>query len=261
MSNYTKHLYAIMYPNHSLVASQLEPAEFGKHYSVGSARYYTGKMLFAEVDLAFRNPYFDVDRYLDLTVEHPDGSPKHTKFISSYRVLEHLDLGALKSLYATTPSGVTLEIPRGEGSESAGPRLKIIQELNPLQLLIASTYDHRSFGAYMTDPGNPRGTPKLFYAQLELNVEAFREEWDRNPFMAPPIPGVHPQKLKAVIDTLLADPQPRTKSIGIQSVFDKVTYRSVEGFWFVDGERLLHYPMPSEKELQARNFQWWRSMA
>ena len=35
--SYQKHLYAIMYPNFALVASQLAPADFGRYYSLGSA--------------------------------------------------------------------------------------------------------------------------------------------------------------------------------------------------------------------------------
>ena len=92
MADYQKYLYAIMHPNPSLVASQLEPLEFGKQYSVGTKRFYQGKLLFVEVDPAFRNDYFPIDEYLEKTVAKPDGSPKRTKIISSYRVLEHLDL-------------------------------------------------------------------------------------------------------------------------------------------------------------------------
>ena len=50
MSEFKKHLYAIMHPNRALVASQLEPMEFGRQYSVGTKRYYQGKVLFIEVD-------------------------------------------------------------------------------------------------------------------------------------------------------------------------------------------------------------------
>ena len=40
-----KHLYQILYPNQALVASQLTPEAFARHYVIGSARHYTGKLL------------------------------------------------------------------------------------------------------------------------------------------------------------------------------------------------------------------------
>ncbi len=252
-----------MYPNHALIASQLEPEDFGKYYSVGSARYYTGKMVFLEVDISFRNDYFPIDKYLELTVEHPDGSPKMTKFIKSYRVLEHLDLDSILACYAVTVSGETLKLEGVDYEVSSHPhKLKIIQELNPIELLIATTFDHDEFAKYMTDPENPRGCPKLFYTELDFDVDSFLDTWEENPFVPPPLPGVHPKKLQVTLSALRDAPEPRTKSIGIQSIFDKVSYRLIRnGFFLCDGERLKHFPMPSESELRRQHYDWWKSMA
>lgn len=259
--SYQKHLYAIMYPNKSLVASQLEPNEFARYYSVGSNRYYSGKMLFLEVDLAYRHPYFRIDEFLAQTVEHPDGSPKHTKFISSYRVLEHLELSALGALYAVTTNGLALRMDKTADSEVPHPeRVRIYQELNPVEMLVASTYGHRSFGRFMTSPENTKGAPRLFFTQLDLDVEAFLREWSRNPFMSAPLPGVHPQKLSETIKVLQGDPNPRTKSIGIQSIFGDVHYSKIKhGFWVAAGDESVFYPMPSEADLQAHHHAWWKA--
>lgn len=67
MAEFPKHLYLILYPNEALVASQLTPEEFGKHYSVGSPRHFSGKVIFAEVDIGYRNDYFRIDDYLRIT--------------------------------------------------------------------------------------------------------------------------------------------------------------------------------------------------
>ncbi|MCA9796661.1 MAG: hypothetical protein KC910_32855 [Candidatus Eremiobacteraeota bacterium] len=261
MSEHQKHLYAIMYPNRALIASQLDPHAFGKHYSVGTKRYYSGKMLFIEVDLDFRHEYFPIDEYLAQTVEHEDGSPKQTKFVSSYRVLEHLPLDKLGSLYAVTVNGETLKIDAQEYTppEETG-RVRIIQELNPLQLLIATTHDHRAFGKELTTPGNPKGAPKLFFTQFEFNAEDFQKRWQENPFMSPPIPGVHPQKLNVAITQLLNNKEPANASIGLQSVFDKMLYRNVRhGFFLAEGDNLKFYPMPGEADLQRNHYSWWRA--
>lgn len=262
MSDYQKYLYAIMHPNKALVASQLEPVEFGRQYSVGTKRYYQGKVLFLEVDPTFRNDHFPIDKFLEETVAHEDGTPKRTKIISSYRVLEHLDLEALGDLYAVTVQGQTLKISKSEyvGDATEAGRIRIIQEINPLQLLVATTHDHKTFGAQMTAPGNPKGAPKLFYTEIDLDVDGFLAEWEQNPFLPPPIPGVHPQKLAAVLKYLQEDGALNTSTIGLASVLDQVVYRSLKvGFFLSAGDKINYYPFPSLADLQDKHYAWYRS--
>src|SRR5512137_2121011 len=119
MSEFQKHLYLILHPNEALVASQLSPEEFGSHYSIGSPRHFTGKVIFAEVDINFRTEFLRIDDYLAQVKPHADGSPKRTKFVKSYRVLEHIDLAALKKLYLVTTDGAVLGLDASE--EPADP--------------------------------------------------------------------------------------------------------------------------------------------
>jgi hypothetical protein len=262
MSDFQKHLYAIMHPNRALVASQLEPLEFGKQYSVGTKRYYEGKVLFIEVDPEFRNDYFEIEKFLKETVAHEDGTPKRTKIISSYRVLEHIDIEALGDMYVVNVSGQTIKLPKAEyeGGDSKSGEIRIIQEINPLQLLVATTQDHKTFGAQMTSEGNPKGAPKLFYTELDLDVDGFLTEWEKNPFLPPPIPGVHPQKLSAALKYLKDQPEATTTTIGLASVLDKVVYRALkEGFFVSHGEKINYYPFPSLEELQRDHYAWYRS--
>ena len=262
MADYQKYLYAIMHPNPSLVASQLEPLEFGKQYSVGTKRYYQGKLLFIEVDPTYRNDYFRIDEYLEQTVAKSDGSPKRTKIISSYRVLEHLDLEALGDLYAVTPSGAALRIQKSAyvPVESEVGTIHLIQEINPLQLLVATTLDHGSFGAYLTSKNNPKGAPKLFFTELDLEVDAFLSGWEANPFLPSPIPRIHPQKLSAALKFLKTSDEYKTATLGLASVFDEVYYRNLKnGFYLAHGEKMNYYPFPSEETLKRDHFAWYRS--
>lgn len=262
MAEYSKHLYAIMHPNPSLVASQLPPLEFGKQYSVGTKRYYQGKLLFIEVDPTFRHPYFPIEEYLAKTVTKPDGSPKRTKIISSYRVLEHLDLEALGALYAVTVSGETLRIEKSEyvQVEKEAGSIHLIQEINPLELLVATTQDHRSFGARLTSENNPKGAPKLFFTELDLDVEGFLKGWEENPFLPPPIPGIHPQKLSVALKFLRSSTEYCTATLGLASVLDDVLYRSLKkGFFLSHGEKMNFYPFPTEEVLQRDHFAWYKS--
>jgi hypothetical protein len=259
---YQKHLYAIMHPNPSLVASQLEPLEFGRQYSVGTKRFYQGKLLFIEVDPSYRNPFFPIEEYLEKTVAKPDGSPKRTKIISSYRVLEHLNLEAMGALYAVTVSGATLKIDKAEYEPSPADAgsIHLIQEINPLELLVATTLDYRTFGAHLTANNNPKGAPKLFFTELDLDVDGFLKGWEENPFLPPPIPGIHPQKLSVALKFLKGSTEYKTATLGLASVFDHVLYRSLKkGFFLSDGEKMNYYPFPSEAELKRDYFAWYKS--
>lgn len=263
MGNYEKHLYAIMHPNHSLVASQLGPEEFGKHYAIGSARYFKGKMLFFEVDEGYRNDYFPIDEYLEKTVEHPDGRPKKTKFISSYRVLEHLSLEALPALYAMTVSGHVLRMDRQESSEvEETEQVRLYQEINPVQMLCAATLSPAEFGKYVVRPEYPKGAPAVFFTQFELDVSSFLQELESTPFVAPPVEGIHPQMVGRVVRQLMELPDGRVRSIGLKSLLPENSYRRIRhGFWVARGDELNFYRFPSESELRTHHYDWWRTMA
>lgn len=251
-----------MHPNRALVASQLGPEEFGKQYSVGTKRYYQGKILFVEVDPEYRNDYFAIEEHLKDVVEHEDGSPKRTKIISSYRTLEHLDLEAMGDLYAVTVTGQTLKLEKAEYEEADSEKgdIRIIQEINPLQLLVASTMDHKAFGAHMTSDDNPKGAPKLFYTEIDIDVDAFLTEWEKNPFLPTPIPGVHCQKLSNALKFLKDEGESKTATIGLASVLDKVVYRKLKkGFFIASGDKLNYYPFPALEVLERDHYSWYRS--
>src|SRR6266542_745933 len=103
--NYENHLYMILHPNAALVGSQLNPGDFAKHFITGSSKYFSGKLIFAEIDANYRHPYFKIDKMLESLVPHEDGRPKSTKYVCTYRVLEHIDFDKIKKLYLSTPEG------------------------------------------------------------------------------------------------------------------------------------------------------------
>jgi hypothetical protein len=196
MSNHEKHLYVILHPVNALVASQLGPEQFAGYYTVGSSKHHEGKVIFAELDLAFRNSHFEIDHYLDLTVPHPDGSPKKTKFISSYAVLEHIDLKALKSLYLVTTSGKALQLkPHPYKAINEPGLVRIYQEICPLTSLVASTLDQRGFARYITTQTRSKGAPKILFTQYEFDVDAFLAANHNRDLLTCPIPGTFPNLL------------------------------------------------------------------
>ncbi|MBI5217135.1 MAG: hypothetical protein HY960_15370 [Ignavibacteriae bacterium] len=260
MAEYQKHLYMIVFPINALVASQLSPKEFSQHYTIGSAKHFRGKVVFAEVDINFRDPYFDIEHYLSLTVNKPDGSPKKTKFISSYRVLENVDLKALKNLYLVTANGMMLEIASQPYTAVNEPGLvRIYQELTPLSNLIASTLDQRAFGKYITSESKSKSAPKICFTQYEFNINEFVEKNKNREIWYSPIPETHPSRLFEYIRQLQTDPTKKTKTLNLNTTFLDASYTLIRhGFWFAAGNELLFYPMPSQTELENNHYDWWK---
>jgi hypothetical protein len=244
------------------VASQLDPEAFAKHYTAGSVRYYAAKVVFAEIDVNYRHPYFRIDEALAALKPHDDGRPKATKFISTYRVLEHIDLNAIQRLILGTPEGYTLALEAAPHDAPHEPGLlRIYAEINPLRMLVLSRLDFPTFGKYITDPDFPKGAPKQFYTQIELDIDHFLEEFEERPTMHPPIPGLHPSNLRAAIMELRETPDKQTKGLRLDSAFDTIPYKLIRhGFMFASQDATLFFPIPMRTEIEATNYRFWRAM-
>ncbi|MBB6482174.1 hypothetical protein [Spirochaeta isovalerica] len=260
--NYDKHLYMVLYPSNFLIASQLSPEELGKHYLTGSKQNYDSGMIFAEIDNSYRHDYLDIEWGLDQLVPHDDGTPKATKFIAAYRVLEHIDLDSIKKLYLSSAAGHILPI---ESEEFVKPektsRFKIFAGITPLRMMSVSTLDFEEYGQHMINERKHKGAPVLFYAQLEFNSRQFRIEYDENPLIPSPIPGIHPAILRSKIDEIKAKPEKTTKGLKIEANvhrFPPQLFR--HGFMFFSAEKSLYFPMPSRDEIEDNFFNYFRSM-
>ena len=260
MQEYPKHLYMTIFPNNALISSQLSPVEFAKHFVLGSAKHFKGKVIFAEIDSAFRDRYFAIDEYLAQTVPYENGSPKKTKFIASYAVLEHVPLQVIQRLYLATSSGKTLELSSTPYTAVNEPGLvRIYQEIAPLQNLVASTLDQRNFGKYITQESRSKGAPKMCFTQIELDIPEFIETNKNRHLIISPIPRHHPYRLYECIVELLENPQKRTKTISLGSLLDEIPYfRLRHGIWFADKQDLLFFPMPGHNELKDKYYSWWK---
>jgi hypothetical protein len=262
MSSFTIHLYQILYPNQALIASHLGPQDFARHYLVGSIRHYNGKLVFAEIDPAFRHPYFKIDEAYAEMVPHADGSPKRTKFISSYRVLEHMDFDAIRTLYLANAEAQVLELKPGEYNKTHEPGyLRTYAEIAPLSMLVLSPLAMPDFGAFITTPGNTKGSPKLFYTQIELNINEFLETFEANPFAQAPFTFLHPSKLRDAIHEMQGKPGKKTKGLSLFCPLDQISFRKIRhGFMFSDGAHSKFFEMPSLHDIEVNNFKFWQGM-
>lgn len=260
MKDYPKHLYMIVFPINALVASQLEPDKFGEHYTIGSAKHYNGKVIFAELDINFRNDYFKIDEYLEKTVPHSNGEPKKTKFIKSYNVLEHVDLSAIQKLFLCTTNGKVLPIEPKEYTAYNEPGLiRIYQEVSPLENLVASTKDQRDFGRFITSETYSKGAPKMCFTQIDFDIEKFLEMNKNKEIFQIELPSVNPYRFYDCITEIQKYPQKVNKTISLGSLLRTISYKFLRhGFWFAAGEELKFFPMPSEAELEDKYFYWWK---
>ena len=255
-------LYLILHPTAALIGSQLPPQELARHYTVGPTRYYRGKVLFAELDPGFRHPYFAIEAGLADLRPHEDGRPKATKYISTYRVLEHVDFAALRALYLTSAEGYCLQLEQGTYEPAMeGGDLRIFAEILPLRMLVLSKMDFVGFGQFITDPANPIGAPRFFYTQVELDVDGFLAEYEANPFMQPPLHNLHPEILSNAIRELRTVQAKANKGLSLHSNLDNLSYRLIaRGFMFAGRGESRYYPMPDQAAIEKANLKFWRSM-
>lgn len=257
-----RHLYLILHPNHSLIASALPPDQFVKHYVQGSSRYFEGRLIFAEMDPAWRHPYFGIDEAFADLIPHPDGRPKATKFIKSYRVLEHIDLPALGNLYFCNPSGEYVELlSSSDKPQIRADEMHIMVEINPVRFMVLTRYDLRSFATFITDPKNSKGAPEMFFTQLEFSIDDFMAEFDANPFLSSFVPGIHPARLHEAVLEIQKTPGKYVKGISLDCPIDKISYKMLRhGFMFARGSETKFYPLLDADEVERSNFRFWKTM-
>ena len=259
--NYENRLYMVLHPNATLIASQLEPEAFARHYTTGSSRHYHGKVIFAEVDAGYRNAYFDIENILGDLKPHEDGRPKSTKFIASYRVLEHVDLSAIGRLYLSTEEGHCIGLDRGDYGRTHKEAIRIYAEIEPMHMLVMSKLTPPEFGARITEPGHSKAAPKQFYTQLDIDIPEFLEEFEQNPFQPSPIPALHPSTIRDAFHELKDNAGKDSKGIALDSNLDHISYRQLKhGFTFASKGESIFYPLPDPREIEAQNLKFWRTM-
>jgi len=259
---YQNHLYAILFPSTALVGSQLTPEEFGKHFISGSSKYYAGKLIFAEVKADYRTPFLKIDAMMETLLPHEDGRPRATKYVSTYRVLEHIDFDALLNLYITTPEGYTLGLKAGpvDAGQKTGS-VRVYAEINPVSMMLLSDLSFSEFGKFITDPASRVGAPVMFFTQVELDPDEFLKEYDQNPLLPSPIPDIHPSVLRNSIKELQSKPEKHTKGLSPASPLGKISFKHLRhGFLFASQDKSKFYPMPSLKEIEVMNYKFWKFM-
>ena len=248
------HLYLSMIPE-ALIASMLTPEEFGIYYAIGTSKKSRGEAIFFEVDPDFRHDYFRIEEGIRRCVPHEDGSPKRSIYISVYRALEHVSLDAIQKLYLVTQDGRVLGLESSEGFPEETEGLHLYQEIAPVHPLVVSTLGPCELYKLITQtPTSLLSLPAICFVELRLGELA--ENPERGPIRDLPYSNIGHLR-QCLIDL-------RTKIVHTKMV-NRVQpasfpYRTIKSGVFVGNqEQILYFPLPSQEELRAKHYRWWRS--
>jgi hypothetical protein len=249
------YLYASLIPE-ALIVSMLPPEQFAAYYASGSHKRSREQAIFFELDIGFRHPFFRMEEGLQRCVPHEDGSPKRSIYVSVYRVLEHLDLQALKRLYLVTQDGRALGLDPDAELPSEAHGLHLYQEIAPVHPLVASSLSpHAFYELVVRTPVSLLQLPAVAFVELKLAALATDPECG----LAKDLPYSNLEHLRECLVEL------NTKSVQAKMVNRiqpaQFPYRMIKnGLFFGNEQGLLHFPMPSEEELRSKHYSWWRSI-
>ena len=167
------HLYLMCYCTESLVASHLPANEFGAYMAVGPLKKTFGNVVFFEVDPSLRVPELNLDRVEQECVPHEDGSPRRSKYMCHYRVLEHVPLSAFGQLNLTTRDGRVLSLD-GQDCDEEGRTdgLHLYAELCPIMSRVVSKLNPTAFSRQITNPDSLISVPRIFFADTLISLDA-----------------------------------------------------------------------------------------
>jgi hypothetical protein len=242
----------------ALIASHLEPEAFGTYMAVGTKKLASGHVLFFEIDPSFAQltDHFKADDIETRCAPHADGTPKRSKYLSVYRVMEFLPLQVYGALYLTTSDGRVMrldEAPYEEADYENGTSL--YQELCPLIPMVVSALPPTRFARFITDPTNVISAPRQFFADLRLD----RDAQGRLARWLPYTDLAHIEDCVREIEQGIGEKTTKTVS---RTPRTRGFFRAIRrGFFIGDPTGLKFYPFPSKEHLEIHHAKWWHSAA
>lgn len=249
------YLYLSLTPE-SLIASMLEPSDFGRYLAISSNRTTSGAAIFFELDPEVTVPAFNAEQSFSKCVAHADGMPRRSTYLSIYRVLERVPLKAFRSLYLATKDGLVLELKQGTYTSAQDEeRFHLYQELSPLTPRVVSRLSPAQFGNFMTDESQPLSVPRLVFADMKLGPLAKDPGNPSNHNL----PYRRIEHLRDCLNHLRKFPSKPSKVLNRDYQIDDLYYNLETGFYLSESGTTLYYPMPDEETLSAEHNAWRKS--
>ena len=249
-----KYVYLSMIPE-SLVASMLPPEQFGTYLAVGTRKRSRGQAIFFDLKDTFDSDYFDFHAIEKECVPHPSGQPKNSLYLAIYRVLEHVPLEMLNSLWLVTRDGKVLELKQGEVPSGMSDTYHLYQDICPVHPRIASSLDPVDYCKFVTDPDKRIYVPRICFVDLQLEGLANDPEHAE----VNNLPYEEMDHLRDCLKTVGPDSDKHTKTVD-RIHPQEFPYRCIRtGFYVGDKDNVLYYPFPSHHDLENTYYHWWRS--
>ncbi len=251
------HYYLSVFPMEALIASQLEPKQFGTYMATGSKKGSAEQIIFCELEGGFAGP-FDWEYAEAKCVPHSYGDPKHSVYLGVYRVLEHIPLERLGPMFLATRDGRTLELAKSDYAEPPvdGERgYYVYQELCPVTPVIVSRLAPESFGRHICSPDGKVRLPKIIFADLKVI------DFD-DPDHSGNIGSIYDRKVPHLLECIAevtSDEQKINKTLTRTHV-ESFSFQTINrAIYAADGERIYAYRMPTVDELKKIDYDWGRS--
>jgi hypothetical protein len=250
----TLHLYLSLIPE-ALILSMLEPEQFASYYAVGTTKKQHGEAMFIELDPSFRHDFFRIEEAISHCVPHPDGTPKKSVYVATYRVLEHVPIDQMQQLYLVTAYGQSLALKPSTSYPTDGSTLHLYQEIAPITPLVVSSHGPAEFYDFIIrDPESMVHLPAIAFAELTLGELASDPEFGE----LRDLPYDHIHHLRECL-VEVKNKRVHTKIVNrVQA--PEFPYRTIKSGIFVGKpEGLLHFPLPQREALRSKYYRWWRS--
>lgn len=247
------HLYLLVFPE-SLVMSMLGPSEFGAYLATGTKKRAREQAMYFQLNSGFESDNFDLEKAKKSCVPHEDGRPKHSVYVSTYRVLEHVPLNVIGDLWLVTRDGRGLALQHSEAPEEYEGQYHLYQELCPVHPLIASHMNAKDFNCFITNSEVTVSVPRICFVEMDL-ADLAHEPSSGDTKNLPY------NNIEHIRDCLieLATKGKTTKTIN-RIQHEHITYRCVKkGFFVGDETGMLYYPFPSIEDMEKHHHYWWRS--
>ena len=251
MENY---LYLSLLPE-ALIYSQLPPERFGKYLAIGDKRLSQGPAMFFQVDPDFTSDHFKMDAARAKCVQHADGSPRRSSYVSVYNVLSHIPISALGTLHLSTKDGITLSLDKSDESPPSRDGFHLYQELCPVVPRVASPLGPKEFAKLVTDPSNTVFLPRIVFCDLRLDGMAT----DPEKSSASNLPYSNINHLRECLTSLKYKSSKLTKTVHRNLRRDLIYPVVDSGFYVGDQEDFIYYPFPNEDDLGGVHHRWWNS--
>jgi hypothetical protein len=243
--------YVTLFPTEALIASMLTPEQFGAYMATGYKSGSHEQLIFVRLNGEFGNE-FDWAYARKNTIPHEDGQPKHSLYLSIYRVLERIPLEQFGNLCLTTSDGRTLELESSPIPESlpADPYY-LYQDLCPVTPLVISAFPPDQFGRYMVSEDVKIHLPALCFCDLRvidindpINTGNIGPMYDRNI-------GHLNECIRAVTER-----GKQTKMLE-RTFAGRFTFQIIRsGFAIFNQTGNVWYKMPDREELLRKHYNW-----